>query len=167
MVFFTFEAIACFISEDSLDSDRCSNTSNAAVFLSCNLTILAALSIFTKTVPKSVQRATAWDMSAVASLNLPWWQQVVGGLLAVMGLTSLYLLSALGVEGDPNDMIGVVGEIGSVSAGIATLIGMLTLSRTHYEHQQSDSTIAPQYQQSTRKLSISEANDAAIFGGLI
>ena len=55
----------------------------------------------------------------------------------MLGLTSLYLLSALGIEGNPNDMITVVGAMGCVSAGIATLIGMLTLSRTHYEHQQS------------------------------
>jgi hypothetical protein len=76
-------------------------------------------------------------MSAVASLNLPWWHQMVGGLFSVMGLTSLYLLSALGVEGNPNNMIFIVGATGTASAAIATIIGMLTLSRTHYEHQQS------------------------------
>jgi hypothetical protein len=141
MVFFIFEAVACFISEDSLDSDQCTNTSNAALFLSLNLALLATLSIVTKTVPKSVQRATSWDMSAVASLNLPWWQQLMGGLFSVMGFSSLFLLSALGVEGDPNDMIGVVGVIGSVSAGIATLIGSFALSRTHYEHQQSGGSL--------------------------
>ena len=85
----------------------------------------------------------------------------------MMGLTSLYLFSALGVEGNYNNMIGLVGVMGSLSAGIATIIGMFAQSRTHYEHQQSETAKAPQYQQSTRKLSISEANDAAIFGGLI
>ena len=82
----------------------------------------------------------------------------------MIGFSSLYLLSALGVEGEPNDMVYVVGGTGCASAVIAILFGSFALSRTHDEHRQSD--IAP-YQKSTRKLSFGEANDAAIFGGLI
>ena len=85
----------------------------------------------------------------------------------MMGLTSLYLLSALGVEGDPNDMIGVVGAMGTISAAIATIIGMLTLSRTHYEHQQSGGGMVglPEDQKS-RGTAFSIGKMSADMGGL-
>ena len=91
----------------------------------------------------------------------------MGGLLAVMGLTSLNLLSALGVEGDPNDMINAVGLMGTASAGIATLIGMLTLSRTHYEHQQrGDGLMVLQELSTSRDTAFSIGKMGEDMGGL-
>jgi hypothetical protein len=106
-------------------------------------------------------------MSAVASLNLPWWQQLMGGLFVVMGLISLYLLSALGVEGDQNEMITIVGATGSFIAVIATIIGMLTLSRTHYEHHQSGGSLGglPE-EQTSRGTAFSIGKMSEDMGGL-
>ena len=59
MLFFSFEIVSCFISQGSLDSEMCINTSNAAGYLSVYLAVLTTMSIASKTVPKSVQRETA------------------------------------------------------------------------------------------------------------
>ena len=83
----------------------------------------------------------------------------------MMGLTSLYLLSALGVEGDPNDMIFVVGVMGTFSALVATLIDMLTLSRTHYEHQQSGSGLVV-LRQASRDSRFSIGDMSSEMGGI-
>ena len=58
MLFFSFEIVSCFISEDSFDNGQCVNTSNAAMYLSVYLTILTTSSILSKTVPKIVNRFT-------------------------------------------------------------------------------------------------------------
>ena len=83
----------------------------------------------------------------------------------MMGLTSLYLLSVLGVEGNPNDMITVVGAMGTASAAIATLIDMLTLSRTHYEHQQSGSGLVV-LRQASRDSRFSIGDMSSEMGGI-
>ena len=99
MLFFSFETVACFISEKSVDNEACENTSEASVWLSFFLTLITVLSICSKSVQKSVQREMAWTMSAIATLNLKWWQQLQGGLVIIAGITALYLLSVVGVEG--------------------------------------------------------------------
>ena len=58
MVFFGFEAVACYISQDSLDNGECWNTSFAAMFLSAYLAVFTMLTIVNKSVPRSVQRET-------------------------------------------------------------------------------------------------------------
>ena len=83
----------------------------------------------------------------------------------MMGLTSLYLLSALGVEGDPNDMIFNVGGMGTGSAGIAILIGARALSRTHYEHQQSGSGLVV-LRQASRDSRFSIGDMSSEMGGI-
>ena len=59
----------------------------------------------------------------------------------MMVMSSLYLTSALGAVGKPNDMLNVIGEIGSFSAAIASLIGSIKISRTYYEHRQSEGSL--------------------------
>ena len=82
-------------------------------------------------------------------------------------LISLYLLSALGVEGDPNDMIFNVGGMGTGSAGIAILIGTRALSRTHYEHQQSEgSLVGLPEDQTSRDTAFSIGEMSEDMGGL-
>lgn len=138
MVFFLFEAISCFISQDSLDNGQCDNTTNVAASLSVFLTLLALLSISSKTASKSAQRETAWELSAIATLNtLIWWQRLQGGLAIVTAMTALYLLSWLGVEGGKTATVYVAGYIGLISLVFATILGMIMLNRTHIEHQQS------------------------------
>ncbi|GMH50645.1 hypothetical protein TrLO_g9550 [Triparma laevis f. longispina] len=105
MIFFSFEAISCFISRDSLSNGKCGNASIAAAFLSVYLGLLLVLSIINKSVPKSVQRATAWELSYITTLNLAFWQRLQGVLLTTTAIASLYLLSVLAVEGDKKNLM--------------------------------------------------------------
>ena len=152
MLFFSFEAISCFISKNSLDSEQCTNTSYAAKYLSVYVVVLTTLSIASKSVPKSVQRETAWELSAIASLKgLKWWQQIQGGLAIITAISSLYLLSFLGVEGDENSMVLKVGAMGWGSICIATIINMIMLIQNRNSHQRnSASTELPTNQRSAR-----------------
>ncbi|GMH69540.1 hypothetical protein TL16_g05184 [Triparma laevis f. inornata] len=137
MVFFSFEAVACFISQSSFDNGQCMNTSNAAMFLSVNLAALIVMSIVSKAVPKSVQRETVWELSPIATLKgLKWWQQLQGGLLTVAMLTSFYLLGELGVEGEYNEMVTLIGASGVLCLSLTALISMITLNRTHKDYTQ-------------------------------
>ena len=164
MLFFSSETVSCFISQDSLDNGQCINTSLAAVFLSGYLTIFTTLSIFSKTVPKSIQRDTAWELSSIASLKgLKWWQQIQGGLMTVTAIVSLYLLSVLGVEGDKSILVSVVEAIGQLSILVAVCINATMLIRTRNEHQRnSASTDLPPTQRSARGFSASDIEENAI-----
>jgi len=163
MIFFSFEAVSCFISQDSFDNGQCVNTSNAAMCLSGYLVILTTLSIINKAVPKSVQRETAWELSSIASLKgLKWWQQIQGGLTIITAITSLCLLSVLGVEEGENIMILFVGGLGGASIGIATLINMTMLIKTRATTEE-----LPTEQRSTRGISAGDVEKNAFIGALI
>eukprot|EP00519_Triparma_laevis_P015296 CAMPEP_0182491352 /NCGR_PEP_ID=MMETSP1321-20130603/841_1 /TAXON_ID=91990 /ORGANISM="Bolidomonas sp., Strain RCC1657" /LENGTH=110 /DNA_ID=CAMNT_0024693629 /DNA_START=399 /DNA_END=728 /DNA_ORIENTATION=- len=110
------------------------------------------MSIASKTVPKSVQRETAWELSSIASLEgLKWWQQIQGGLMTVTAIASLYLLSVLGVEGNENSMVWIIAAIGAISIGFAILINATMLVRIRNEHQRNTTTVElPPTQRSAR-----------------
>ena len=121
MVFFTFEAVACFLKQGTLENEgKCKNTTNAAVFLSVYLTCFTALSIFLKAVPKKVQNKTSWEYANIASLNLGGWQRVQTGFMTVTGFCSLYLLTALGTTGDENNWVGIAGTYSDVACAGST-----------------------------------------------
>ena len=164
MLFFSFEAISCFISQGSLSNGQCNNTSHAALYLSLYLSLLTMLSIVNKTVPKSVQRETAWELSSIASLKgLKWWQQIQGGLVIITAIASLYLLSVLGVEGNENSMVFIIAAIGAISRGFAFLINATMLVRTRNEHQRNTTTVElPPTQRSARGFSASDIEENAI-----
>jgi len=139
MLFFSFETLSCFISQNSLDNGQCENTSMSALLLSVYLVVITTLSMNSKAVPKSVQREMAWELSTVATLKgLRWWQQLQGGLITFTAVSSLYLLSVLGVEKDYDKTIGSVGSLGFVSLLIACLIGITMLVRTKNVHQRNN-----------------------------
>ena len=166
MLFFAFETISCFISQNSLDNGQCVNTSGAAMNLSGYLTILTAWSIVNKTVPKSVQRETAWELSSIASLKgLKWWQQIQGGLTTVTAIASLYLLSVLGVEGE--EKRGALGTLGGISILFAALITMVILIRTRNEHQRNITVELPPTQRSARGFSASDIEEKAVALALV
>ena len=165
ILFFSFETVSCFISQDSLSNGQCKNTSLAAMCLSGYLVILTTLSIASKTVPKSVQRETALELASIASLKgLKRWQQIQGGLTIITAITSLCLLSVLGVEEDENIMILFVGGLGGASIGIATLINMTMLIKTRNEHLRNPASIVelPPTQRSDRSFSASDIEENAI-----
>ncbi|GMI04853.1 hypothetical protein TrVE_jg13375 [Triparma verrucosa] len=169
MLFFSFEIVSCFISQGSLDSEMCVNTSNAALCLSLYLAILTVLSGANKTAPKSVQRDLAWELSSIASLKgLKWWHQIQGGLMIIMAISSLYLLSVLGVEGNENSMVEIVGWMGTISIGFAFLINATMLVRTRNEHQRNTTTVElPPTQRSARGFSASDIEENTIAFALV
>ena len=134
--------------------------------LSGYLTILTAWSIVNKTVPKSVQRETAWELSSIASLKgLKWWQQIQGGLTTVTAIASLYLLSVLGVEGE--EKRGALGTLGGISILFAALITMVILIRTRNEHQRNITVELPPTQRSARGFSASDVEEKAVALALV
>ncbi|GMI02361.1 hypothetical protein TrLO_g14121 [Triparma laevis f. longispina] len=163
ILFFSFETVSCLISQNSLINGQCNNTSYAAMFLSLYLVFLTGLSIVSKTVPKSVQRETAWELSSIASLKgLKWWQQIQGGFMTITALISLYLLSVLGVEGNVNSSVFNVGALGGVSIGFAAVINTTTLIRTRNEHQRNTTTVElPPTQRSARGYSAGDIEENA------
>ena len=168
MLFFSFETVSCFISQKSLDNGQCTNTSNVATRLSIYITIITTLSIVSKSVPKSVQMETTWELSAIASLKgLKWWQRVQGTLMVITAISSLYLLSALGVEGDRNDMLFFVGSMGSVSLGVTFLISATMLVRIKAEHQRGGNSEMLDSPRSDRGISSSELEDGMLMGALL
>ncbi|GMH91599.1 hypothetical protein TL16_g12100 [Triparma laevis f. inornata] len=170
MIFFTFETVSCFISQNSLDNGQCKNTSRAAMFLSAYLTFLTIWSMSTKAVPKIVQKETAWEYTSVATLSLTWRQRLQGGLLVVTAFSSLYLLSCLGVEGEKNNMVSAVGGSGALSLGIAVLIGMATVTKSHdirqgsgLSEQQEDGEEV----KSKRSISVDEIGDGMALASFV
>ncbi|GMH56867.1 hypothetical protein TrST_g14080 [Triparma strigata] len=120
MLFFSFEAASCFISE-GLDVEECANTSSAAMNLSLYLAFLISISIAQQAVPENVRLATAWEYSAIATLEFNVWQKIQGALLSCTAMSALYLLAALGVKGDFL-WCRVAGTIGSLCLGAFFLV---------------------------------------------
>ena len=164
MLFFSFETVSCFISQNSLSNGQCNNTSRAAMFLSLYVVISTGLSIVSKTVPKSVQREMSWDLLSIASLNgLKWWQRVQGRLITITAIASLYLLSVLGVERNQNSMVFIIGSMGTVSIAFTGLIAMAMLIRTGNEHQHDNTTVElPTTQRSIRGISAGQVEEGMI-----
>ncbi|GMH62352.1 hypothetical protein TrST_g13759 [Triparma strigata] len=170
MLFFSFEAVACFISQKSFDNGQCENTSLAATSLSISLAILTTLSIVNKSVPKSVHREMAFELSSIASLKgLKWWQQIQGGLMTITAIVSLYLLSILGVEGDENFMVFAIGAMGGISIGFAFLINATMLVRTRKKHQRNStsSTELPPHLRSAQGFSARDIEENSIALALV
>lgn len=133
MLFFSFETVSCFISQDYLDNGQCANTSRAAMCLSIYLVILTIMSFFNKSASKSVQRQIVWEKSAMATLKLKGWQRLQEGLMTISAVASVFLLSALGVEGDENLTVFRIGVLRAVSLSFAALIGAFMLIRIKKE----------------------------------
>ena len=171
MLFFSFEAVSCFISQDSFSNGQCSNTSHAANFLSVYVAILASSSIISKTVPKSVQREVAWKLTTIASLKgLKWWQRLQGGLITITAIASLNLLSNLGVEGDESSMIRNVGAMGGIGLIVASLINVTMLVRIKNQHQrqqQRGDVEMPTKRRSVRRFSSGQVEDNMFAAALV
>ncbi|GMI04285.1 hypothetical protein TrLO_g11518 [Triparma laevis f. longispina] len=144
MLFFSSETIACLISQNSWDNGQCTNTAVAALYLSIFLLVITMMSISSKTVPKSVQKAVAWEMPRIASLNLKRWQQMQGGFVLISAISSLFLLSALGVETSENTVIWLIGVTGLVCVFFAAIVLGVMLIRTNAEHQRVLNVETPQ-----------------------
>jgi len=169
MLFFSFEAVSCFIGEGTFSNGQCNNTSNAAMCLSTILAVLTGLSITNKSVPKSVRRGTAWELSAIASLKgLKWWQQLQGGLMTITMVSSLYLLSVLGIKGDERDAVWIVGGVGMTAVVLTAIIGTFLLVRTQRDLQHNNALEAKlEEQRSKRAFSASDVDEGAVIFAVV
>mmetsp|Transcript_14217 Transcript_14217/g.26095 ORF Transcript_14217/g.26095 Transcript_14217/m.26095 type:complete len:169 (+) Transcript_14217:3-509(+) len=168
MLFFSFEAVSCFISQNSLGDGQCVNTSRAAMYLSGYLAVLTTSSIASNSVPKSVQRDTAWELSSIASLKgLTWWQRIQGGLVTITAIASLNLLSNLGVEGEENIIVLIVGGTGAVSMFFAIIIHFIVLVRTKNEHQRKLNIEMVNNQRSVRGISSGDIQEGMFMGAFV
>ena len=126
MVFFTFETVSCLTS-NGIGNDLCANTSNAAMFLSFYLAIIASVSIARKTVPRK-ERGEGLTYINLAALSLTWRQTIQGALVAMTALASMYLFSVLGVEGLPNGLVFGIAAIGGATMSAAALVEIFTFA---------------------------------------
>ena len=132
MIFFALETLSCYASHTShpdlsLGSDQCYNTSNAAVFLSIYLVIITAVSFANKAVSKE-GRGEGLTYKNLAIMRLKKREKITGALGAVTALASMYIFSVLGVKGEYNGTIYVVGGVGAGTLGVAALIEMFVLA---------------------------------------
>lgn len=65
----------------------------------------------------------------MATLKLKGWQRLQEGLMTISAVASVFLLSALGVEGDENLTVFRIGVLRAVSLSFAALIGAFMLIR--------------------------------------
>ena len=71
--------------------------------------------------------------------------------MTITAITSFYLLSVLGVEGNEKDMVWIVGAMGGFSILFAALVNMTMLIRTRNEHQRKTTAVElPATQRSVR-----------------
>lgn len=140
MLFLSFETISCFVSQRSLNNRKCSNTSWASLFLSFYLAMLTTMAITKKATPMSVQRATARDISALASGEILWWQKLQAVLISISATSTLFLLSVLGAEGKEDVSTFYVGGAGGSGIGAAFLLGSVMQHRILTEHRESISS---------------------------
>ena len=83
--------------------------------------------------------------------------------MIIMAISSLYLLGWLGVEGNENFMVFIIGAIGAISIGFAFLINATMLIRTRNEHQRNTTPVElPPTQRSARGFSASDIEENAI-----
>ena len=128
-LFFTFETVACLIDQDNIEDSQCANTSMASFNLSGILSMLLVMSMIEKALPVRYRESTAWELSHVATLQLKWRQGIEGIFLLLSSISSLYLLSSLGVEGEQSSILTITGIIGILSALFALVIHVNVLSQ--------------------------------------
>ncbi|GMH55670.1 hypothetical protein TrST_g11596 [Triparma strigata] len=130
--------------------------------------LLTFLSVGAKGQSREVQKATAWELPAIATLKLIWWQKLQGGFVLITAISSLYLLSAIGVEADENVMIWIVGTVGVVSAFFAAIVAGVMLVRTQDEISSQKVTLeAWRELRSVRAFSSGECTDNMLVGAVM
>ena len=133
LTFFTFETVSCIASQDNFEGKMCVNSSMASLCLSIYLVILATLSIARSAMKKEVQDLTSVTFDDIATLkNLAWWQKLQGWLMIITTLCAMIMLSFVGVEGEPDPTVDLIGLLGVVPIGIAALIGMGMIAKTNF-----------------------------------
>ena len=113
MIFFSFETVGCLTSLRGklFESNQCDNTSTAAMCLSLYLVLVTSVSIARKV--SGNEDFTTYEH--LATLKLTMRERVQGLMLIVTALSTLFLFSVLGVKGESNISILIIGERRRVS----------------------------------------------------
>ncbi|GMI04803.1 hypothetical protein TrVE_jg13351, partial [Triparma verrucosa] len=111
------------------------NLSNASLYLSGYLLALALMGIYCSGMPKEVKQAVNIDIFALAEMKITWWQKLQGLFIGVGGSCSLYLLSVLGVSGAPSLMVNIIGSLGLLAMGFATLLTIAVVNRLYSRYK--------------------------------
>ena len=206
MIFFSFETIACLISSNSFGAEECQNTSHAAKYLSWYLGIGYIISICKNTVNERVRQETSWQYTNLASMNLKVssgedevqhqmittaltsffpcdslrssqnLQKVQGILVLITFLTSLFMLSELGVEGKADSMfleivgiaeLGVIGVITITSAAVIQLVELVRANRIFGDRPQESELESKQVTPSNLVKEISASDVGGVVVSLI
>ena len=130
MIFFVFETYSCYLGEKGafFETDQCTNTLGASMWLSIYLLIISGISIFSKMIPRE-EREEELTYVKIAKLSLRTKQKIQGLLISVTVLASMYLFSVLGVAGNPNETNFIFGATGVASLVIAVLTEMYIIVR--------------------------------------
>ena len=87
--------------------------------------------------------------------------------MIIMAISSLYLLGWLGVEGNENRMIFVLGAIGGISIGFAFLINATMLVRTRNEQHRNITVELPTKERSVRAISSGQVEEGMFMGAFV
>lgn len=179
LVFFSFESISCYIwSVDFNFGFLCRPTSLAAVPLSLIVVVLTLVSIFSKTMPRSVHVYAAIEYSDMATLHLKWYNKQLQGILMVLTvLASLYLFSIFGTTAkldetencggnrELEDWVKVVGVIGVVSIAIVFFINNVVLLKVRAQHKLNP--VEFEGNKSSRRFTTTELEDGMIMASFV
>lgn len=132
IVFFVFEVISCWVEQE--DTRLCTNTSNAALFLSVFVILGELVSLISQAVPSVMSQEIALTKERVAAfkLNIKEKLQLTCGIIG--GSAALVSLSSLGVAGEPNSSNFIAGMVGLVPFTIIFFIEAWTTVRAHKEN---------------------------------
>ena len=173
MIFFMFEAVSCMASGVGLGDDQCENTTIAAMCLSAYLVIITAVSIASRTVPQG-ERGEGMTYYNLAILRLKRREKIQGALGVVTALVSMYMFSVLGVEGEPNGSLLLVGLAGWLTALVAGLIefayiayGRSVLTGDGQAEPSSGSLGQPSNISAEERLSLSNVGENMTIAGLV
>ncbi|GMH67588.1 hypothetical protein TrLO_g9407 [Triparma laevis f. longispina] len=126
MLFFSFETVSCLV-ESGFETGICDNTSTAAAFLSVNLAAVTALSLVNKAQQRKVQVAAALSYERLAVLDLKRRQIFQGFLISISGISSLFLLSNIGIAQTRKESVHIVGTAGFLTIILAIIIQVFVL----------------------------------------
>jgi len=125
ILFFLFEVISCWIENE--DDSYCSNSLEAASYLSVFLIVFNLTSVIRRAVPVEVRSAMEITKERIASFHLKKREMLQTVLLALAGGCTLYLLSSLGVFKPYDSKCYLAGMVGLVTLAINFVVEAKTL----------------------------------------
>ncbi|GMI09642.1 hypothetical protein TrLO_g6576 [Triparma laevis f. longispina] len=111
----------------------------------------------------------ALELSSIATLELKWWQQLLGGLMTITAIVSLYLLGLFGVDGENKTEVQFIGGLGASCAMFAGFINAIMSIKTKNEHerQRERNLLEMNNLRSVRAILTGDFQESMLIGGLV